>query len=201
MHPRPAATVILLRDPYEVLMVRRNPALDFMGGFWVFPGGKVEPSDGSPEQAARRELTEEAAVRLPHDAELIPFARWITPAGLPKRYDTWFFLAQAHGAGGADDPQVDGSEIVEARWISPQAALEDTGELAFPTRRTLEALARHPTTAALIAASRNLTIEPVRPEIVHDDGSAAVVIPGAPDQPPRVKAAEPPAGGRSQSVS
>src|SRR5579875_1714836 len=75
---RPAATVILLREPFEVLMVKRNPDLAFMGGYWVFPGGKVEAADGSPEGAARRELGEEVSIDLAASTELIPFARWIT---------------------------------------------------------------------------------------------------------------------------
>jgi 8-oxo-dGTP pyrophosphatase MutT (NUDIX family) len=183
MQPRPAATLILVRDPYEVLMVRRNPALAFMGGFWVFPGGKVEEDDGSPEQAARRELLEEVSVELPANAELIPFARWITPLGLPVRFDTWFFLAHADGAAGAEAPTADDSEIVEARWVAPQTALTDGSPLAFPTRKQLERLAGFVTAAALIDGSRGLTVEPVLPEVVRDNGAPAVVIPGSGDAP------------------
>ena len=32
---------------------------------------------------------------LPAEAELIPFSRWITPAEVKVRFDTWFFAAQA----------------------------------------------------------------------------------------------------------
>ncbi len=47
---RPAATILPVRDGpdgLEVLMVRRNPASEFVGGAHVFPGGAVEPSDGA----------------------------------------------------------------------------------------------------------------------------------------------------------
>jgi 8-oxo-dGTP pyrophosphatase MutT (NUDIX family) len=191
MEPRPAATILLLRAPFEVLMVKRNTALAFMGGFWVFPGGKVEEFDGSPEQAARRELTEETGIELSRDAELVPFARWITPVGIPKRFDTWFFLTSADGARGAGAPQVDGSEIVEARWLTPAAALEDPGILAFPTRKTLEELSTHASAEALIRASRGKEITAVLPEIVHDDGAPAVVVPGSGEPPRRAPEAMP----------
>src|SRR6202034_201947 len=49
---RPAATVMLVRDgagvtQLEVLMVRRSLESDFVGGAYVFPGGGLDPSDGS----------------------------------------------------------------------------------------------------------------------------------------------------------
>lgn len=46
--PRPAATVLALRDGalgYQVLMLRRNLNSDFVGGAYVFPGGGVDASD------------------------------------------------------------------------------------------------------------------------------------------------------------
>ena len=46
MHP--AATVVLLREAngrLEALMMRRGAGLAFMGGMWVFPGGRVDPAD------------------------------------------------------------------------------------------------------------------------------------------------------------
>jgi len=51
MSPRPAATVITLRDGpngYEILMLRRNLNSDFVGGAYVFPGGRVDESDAGP---------------------------------------------------------------------------------------------------------------------------------------------------------
>ena len=55
LEPRPAATVLSLRDGprgYEVLMLRRNLNSDFVGGAYVFPGGGVDDVDAGP--AAQR---------------------------------------------------------------------------------------------------------------------------------------------------
>jgi 8-oxo-dGTP pyrophosphatase MutT (NUDIX family) len=55
--PRDAATVMLLRDRagggLEVLLVRRHARSGFMAGAFVFPGGKVDPSDADPRLLAR----------------------------------------------------------------------------------------------------------------------------------------------------
>jgi 8-oxo-dGTP pyrophosphatase MutT (NUDIX family) len=56
IEPRPAATVLLLRDGaggLEVLMVTRNVAADFASGALVFPGGRVDAEDALPEILAR----------------------------------------------------------------------------------------------------------------------------------------------------
>src|SRR5207247_9330495 len=52
--PRPAASVIIVRDappgapePIEVYMVRRQRSMKFLGGFYAFPGGKVDPGDAA----------------------------------------------------------------------------------------------------------------------------------------------------------
>jgi hypothetical protein len=61
---RQAATVLLLReqqDDLEVLMMRRGAALSFMAGMWVFPGGRMEPADQSPEALERIPPTAVAA--------------------------------------------------------------------------------------------------------------------------------------------
>src|ERR1700737_3574640 len=52
--------------------------------------------------------------------ELVPYAHWITPEGMPKRFDTWFFLAAA------PPEQVgahDGRESTDSIWVSPREAL------------------------------------------------------------------------------
>jgi glyoxylase-like metal-dependent hydrolase (beta-lactamase superfamily II)/8-oxo-dGTP pyrophosphatase MutT (NUDIX family) len=84
----PAASVLLARGPgaAEVLLVRRSAALRFFGGFWAFPGGKIDPADAatplhtdSPTDdggrhnvrrvAAARELFEETGVLVARAAD------------------------------------------------------------------------------------------------------------------------------------
>lgn len=53
--PKDAATVLILRDgqdDFEVFMVRRHGRSGFMAGAHVFPGGKVDAADSSPEMLA-----------------------------------------------------------------------------------------------------------------------------------------------------
>src|SRR5262249_29373602 len=109
--PRPAATVILLRggaSGLEVLLVQRNPASRFMGGAWVFPGGAVDRGEGEGQDALRaaaiRELAEEAGIVIEGPDELVPFSRWITPAEVKIRFDTWFYLAPLPAGGEARPP-------------------------------------------------------------------------------------------------
>jgi 8-oxo-dGTP pyrophosphatase MutT (NUDIX family) len=72
---QPAATVMLLRDAdqgFEVFMLRRTRSAAFAGGMYVFPGGKVDPADGTGDisyvMAAIRECYEEAGVLLAIDS-------------------------------------------------------------------------------------------------------------------------------------
>jgi glyoxylase-like metal-dependent hydrolase (beta-lactamase superfamily II)/8-oxo-dGTP pyrophosphatase MutT (NUDIX family) len=66
-HPRPAATLILLRDAAqgpEVFMVERSHAADFVAGAYVFPGGAVDEADAHPHMQARVQgLSDGAASR------------------------------------------------------------------------------------------------------------------------------------------
>jgi 8-oxo-dGTP pyrophosphatase MutT (NUDIX family) len=54
---KPASTVLLVRPDangrFEVLLTRRPEAMRFYGGFFVFPGGTIEPQDRS-EKVLRR---------------------------------------------------------------------------------------------------------------------------------------------------
>jgi 8-oxo-dGTP pyrophosphatase MutT (NUDIX family) len=172
---------MVLRDGgqgVEVLLVQRNPAARFMGGAWVFPGGAVERGGESPAAAAVREAREEASVELAVE-DLVAFSRWITPAEVKVRFDTFFYVAPAP----ADvAPEVDGEECVAWQWSAPAAALEacSRGELqlVFPTIKHLEQLVPMGSTEEAIAATRAREIVPVQPRIVVSDGAPEVLLPG-----------------------
>jgi 8-oxo-dGTP pyrophosphatase MutT (NUDIX family) len=186
--PRPAGTVILLRGgdtSLEVLLVRRNPNARFMGGAWVFPGGAVDRHEGHGDAAHRaaaiRELQEEAAVTIRDPGQLVPFSRWITPAEVKIRFDTWFYLAQLPPGAEA---HADGSEVVEARWYEPAAALEARagGELflVFPTIKHLEQLSAFASADELLMHARGREIHPVQPRVFLQGETARIVLPGEP---------------------
>jgi 8-oxo-dGTP pyrophosphatase MutT (NUDIX family) len=181
---RQAASLILLRDSDggpEVLLVQRNPEQRFMGGAWVFPGGAVHPDDGGHDRTAVRELEEEAGIALPDPVALVPFSRWITPAEVQVRFDTWFFAAEAPPGTKATP---DGSECVDARWLRPGDALEafrrEELTLVFPTVKHLEQLAEFASVAEALETARRREVVPVQPRVVVEGDSARVVLPGEP---------------------
>lgn len=186
--PRLAATVILMRggeETLEVLLAQRNPAARFMGGAWVFPGGAVTAADGEGELALRtaaiRELAEEAGIELEGPGELVVFSRWITPAQVRIRYDTWFFLAAAPAGA---EPAIDDAEVVDARWFAPEAALAAAREnqimLVFPTIKHLEQLSEFATAQDVIEHARAGVVGPVQPRVLGTGESARIVLPGEP---------------------
>jgi 8-oxo-dGTP pyrophosphatase MutT (NUDIX family) len=184
--PRLAATVIVMRDGadgLEILLAQRNPAARFMGGAWVFPGGAVDRTEGDGEPALRaagvRELEEEAGIILSGADELVPFSRWITPAEVKIRFDTWFFLAMMPDG---QETQIDGAEIVDARWFSPAAALAAAREheilLVFPTIKHLEQLSGFGSVDALLSYARRRTVQPVQPRVLGSGEQMRIVLPG-----------------------
>ena len=107
-------------------------------------------------------------------------AHWITPDGLPRRYDTRFFVALAPSGQLATH---DAGETIADRWIRPADALSahDRGdiEIMLPTRQNLEAVAHFNEAHEVISYARSLgpvaTISPVRAE---GTGASVHLLPG-----------------------
>lgn len=183
--PRVASSVIVLRDTDdgpEVLLVQRNPESRFMGGAWVFPGGAVHGEDDTAAHTGLRELDEEAGLVIDDAEALVPWSRWITPAQVKIRFDTWFFVARAPDGA---DPKCDGEECVDLRWLRPQDALDayqrDELLLVFPTIRHLQELAMFEAVENILEKGRSRRIQPIEPRVVLDQGGVArVLLPGDP---------------------
>jgi 8-oxo-dGTP pyrophosphatase MutT (NUDIX family) len=109
---------------------------------------------------------------------LVPYAHWITPEGMPKRFDTWFFLAAAPPDQlGAHD----GKELTDSIWVSPREALEggENGrfKLPFPTTRNLIRLGKQPSVSAALEDSRGRDIVTVMPVMTRLNGGRQLRIP------------------------
>lgn len=183
----PAATVIVCRESdsqMEVLLLKRNPALKNMGGIWVFPGGKVDAVDpgetieAQARAAAVRELAEEAGLTLPA-SDLFDFSHWLTPAIVKRRFATWFYVCAVTSD---HDVIVDGEEIVEHLWITPEAALAQhrVGELAMPppTLVSLHDLAEHPNFETLLDRVTSRQPPYFFPTIIQQDNGMVFLYPG-----------------------
>ncbi|MBV8697306.1 NUDIX hydrolase [Bradyrhizobium sp.] len=116
-------------------------------------------------------------LRLALDA-LVPYAHWITPEGMPKRFDTWFFLAAAPPDQlGAHD----GRESTDSIWVSPREALAggDSGrfKLPFPTMRNLIKLGKQARVADALAEATGRPVVTVMPVMTRLNGGRQLVIP------------------------
>ncbi len=238
----PAATIILGRqnhNSFEIFMVLRHKKMEFASSAYVFPGGKVDPSDMDDsiynlcnthnplnsnnlffKVAAIRETFEEAGILMARNKGekeligkdqvdslqkyrtllnnnkitmsefvkkegislacdlLVPFAHWITPVNLPKRFDTHFFLAKAPHD---QDANHDGIESVNSVWISPLKILKDaknkSKSVLFPTKMNISKLSVYNSIDDAIKKIKQDKIVTVIPEIVTEKKGVFLHIP------------------------
>lgn len=110
--------------------------------------------------------------------ELVPYAHWITPEGMPKRFDTWFFLTAAPPDQlGAHD----GKESTDSIWVSPREALQggESGrfKLPFPTTRNLIRLGQQGDVRSALEDARGRDIVTVMPVMTRLNGGRQLRIP------------------------
>ena len=113
---------------------------------------------------------------------LQPWSHWVTPAGLPKRFDTLFFVARAPAG---QVPAVDAGETTTLAWVHPPAALAAMARGQFPmefaTISTVESLRPFTTAAELLAhAAAQTSLPPLHPRLRLDAQGrmAGVLLPG-----------------------
>lgn len=110
--------------------------------------------------------------------ELVPFAHWITPTFMPKRFDTYFYLALA------PPEQValhDGREMVDSVWLRPADAMAQAAAgsrtIVPATLLNVEKLGFSSNVAEALAAARAQPVVTVQPELVEQADGILLRIP------------------------
>lgn len=169
-----------IREAFEesgVLLARRRGHTSLLDGEsvaaladWREPLAKGQRSLGALAQAADLEF----ALDL-----LLPYAHWVTPDFMPKRFDTKFYAASAPPDHLAAH---DGSESVDSLWIDPAEALEGAEAqrhtIVFATRMNLVKLTGVrdlPVLLDRIASHKIITVKPERDD--NAPGGPVVRIP------------------------
>lgn len=129
------------------------------------------------DEASIVDLVEAEDLEIATDL-MTPFAHWITPTFAPKRFDTWFYLAEA-----PEDQLAlhDGSESVESVWITPQQAIAEAAAgkrtLVHATTKNLELLAEGGTVTGALSQASERKIVTVQPWVEQRDGKRYLHIP------------------------
>ena len=156
------------------------------------PGGGPLADPAGPSWAADRaaltagdvtlaELLSRRGLVLRADL-LVPWARWITPEGEPRRFDARFFAAALPAGQVATGHAAESDRIA---WLRPADAIESArgGQISMlpPTAATLNDFAVASSAAGEDAVAailgRRPVIEPVMPRLVLEDGQAWLHVP------------------------
>jgi 8-oxo-dGTP pyrophosphatase MutT (NUDIX family) len=142
-------------------------------GIWL--GAPLADADEKRRALLAGEITfasliDESPINL---ANLVWTSRWITPVGVPKRFDTYFFLATVNRDAIASAENVEAVEVV---WTSPAEAIEKL-QIVFPTQKNLEALAGFTSAEELLASRRGVEVPATRPVLVVEDGRKKIILP------------------------
>jgi 8-oxo-dGTP pyrophosphatase MutT (NUDIX family) len=128
--------------------------------------------------AAFASLLEARGLTLDLEA-LTPFARWCPNFREARRFDTFFYLAEAPP--GAGVTSADQTEAVSAFWASAADVISDIevgrAHAIFPTRRNLERLAQFASIEEARADAARHPVRKITPWVEERDGRRFVVIP------------------------
>lgn len=162
-----------IREAFEeagVLLARKRGSAELIGA------AALRPIEDRYRQALVKGEATMADMAANEDLVLacdtmLPYAHWITPVFVPKRFDTRFFVAAAP----ADQVALhDGHESVDSVWVHPAQAIADADAgrrtMLFPTKLNLMKLAELPTVAAVLAHYRTAAPRPILPVVEQRDG-------------------------------
>jgi 8-oxo-dGTP pyrophosphatase MutT (NUDIX family) len=183
LRARCAGCADLDEDTFAVRVAAVRETFEECGETDLLPESRVRPLETRYRSDLLSRATTLGAIAGAHDLELaldsmVPFAHWITPVFMPKRFDTHFYLVAA------PPDQVaahDGEESVDSLWISPTQAIEDCRanrrRIIFPTLVNLIKLARSGSVAEAIERARCEPIVTVLPTVGRGDKGPVIRIP------------------------
>jgi len=175
-----AVRVAAVRETFEecgVLLARGRNETELL------PESRVRPLETRYRSDLLSGAATLGAIAEAHDLEfaldaMVPFAHWITPAFMPKRFDTHFYLVPAPRDQVAAH---DGEESVDSLWIAPTIAIEDAlakrRMIIFPTLRNLIKLARSRSVAEAISRARSEPVITVLPTVGRGENGPVIRIP------------------------
>ncbi len=110
------------------------------------------------------------------------FAHWITPEGMPKRFDTHFFLATAPAE---QEALYDNLETSDGVWIHPQDAItrfeQEQFPIALPTLSQLRDLSAFRIVEEALRATTTRYVPTHNPILTQKDGTTYIALPETPD--------------------
>jgi 8-oxo-dGTP pyrophosphatase MutT (NUDIX family) len=169
-----------VREAFEecgVLLARKRGQKALIGAADLKPIEDRWRAKLTKDEASILDLVEAEDLELATEL-MTPFAHWITPTFVPKRFDTWFFLADA------PEDQValhDGSESTDSVWIGAQEAIDEATAgrrtLVHATQKNLELLAEGGTVAGALAQAEKRKVITVQPWVETKDGKRFLHIP------------------------
>lgn len=190
-----------IREAFEecgVLLAHKRGQKALIGAAGLEPIEAKWRKKLTDDEASIVDLVEAEDLDLATDL-MTPYAHWITPTFAPKRFDTWFFLAEA------PQDQValhDGSESTDSVWIGAQQAIDEAKAgrrtLVHATQKNLELLAEGGTVAGAIEQAKGRKIVTVQPWVEARDGKRFLHIPDGAGYRNLVREM-PPAGGVPQT--
>ncbi|TVQ99886.1 MAG: NUDIX hydrolase [Deltaproteobacteria bacterium] len=181
---------VLLRHPHAPAVAAARECFEEAGVLLAGgPGGSAGVHDPAVLASARELL--HAGGRPFHGlcrelgwdlvlGELAPVARWITPAGERRRFDTLFFLARVPAGSAA---VCDGAETIDECWLTAPEALARHAAgalpLAPPTWAVLRDLAALGTAEEVQAWADARRPWPILPAFgVDEEGEPVLLLPG-----------------------
>lgn len=177
-----ALRVAAVRETFEesgVLIARRRGRAALLAHAEVGPIAARDRAELLAGRLAFGEIAECYDLELACDA-LVPFAHWITPEFMPKRFDTHFYLVAAPPDQAAAH---DGGESVDSLWIAVERAIEDAQakrrSIIFPTLRNLVKLGRSRSVAEALERARREPIVTVLPHVARGANGPVIRIPAA----------------------